>query len=267
MELLKTLALTITFWGFTGISQAEIISAQSYSDHVVIGPDEVDSSILFERNPRQPLAPHSSEQSSVTLLGIDDSNQIPFALFQYGKEIDTNGVYRIFSNEMASSNGKPILEDIGSFSFKQIEGQDTYFGEWSNNSSTRTVYYSGKTGRRKLPNTKATYLVDGINNYDGDNLLSGDLLASFDDATQTLSGLLTYGALNVSLTAKINSNDLNFIGDAQVRNPITNEVVSTGTVEGTFFGRRHTCSLVGIAKFDNSDYDTAFGGTLRPLIE
>ncbi|WP_205300404.1 Slam-dependent surface lipoprotein [Pantoea sp. Ap-967] len=137
-------------------------------------------------------------------------------------------------------------------------------GRWSQNGTdndpTRVVYYSGDTAGRVLPTTNVSYAVQGISNYSGANLLSGNLNATFGNASPTLSGNLANGALKVQLNAGINTSTAAFSGIATAINPSTNATLSAGTTQGSFFGAGASASLAGIAKFANRNYDTAFGG-------
>lgn len=268
---LRAALASAAFLNLANICNADVISAQSYADNIVVGPNSQNFSTSDQTifsSVENTLPDH---QPSVTILAIDKNTRLPFSLFQVGEYPDSNGVWRFLGREMASLANHAALEAlVGDFYFKQIDNKKIYIGIWSTSASlnkpSHTVYYSGKANRRKLPIIKATYAVQGINNYNEGNLLSGDLLASFGDSAPTLTGSLTYGALKVTLTANINTNDYKFIGSARVVNPTTNEVLSTGILEGTFFGTEKNASLAGIAKFDNREYDSAFGGVLSRAV-
>ncbi|WP_262381042.1 MULTISPECIES: Slam-dependent surface lipoprotein [unclassified Pseudomonas] len=175
---------------------------------------------------------------------------------------DANGVSTITTAMMPPSHST-----LGNFDFKQVANQQVYYGEWSqtgaNNDPTRVVYYSGDTTGRVLPTASVTYAVQGINNYSGANVLSGDLTASFGTAAPTLVGSLSNSTLKVQLVANINTADASFAGNAAARDAVTNASLSTGTTQGSFFGAGATASLAGIAKFTDRNYDTAFGGVAK----
>jgi len=244
--------LAVALLGLAGVAQADTSSAQSYTGTVVVGGTGATS----------PNHPSSPGQPAVGVLAFYGGAKVPFSGLKGMVATDTNGVTTITPAMMPASHSA-----LGNFDFKQVANQQVYYGEWSQtgatNDPTRVVYYSGDTTGRVLPTANVTYAVQGINNYSGANVLSGDLTASFGNATPTLTGSLSNSALKVQVTAAIDTATAGFAGTAQARNTATNALLSSGTSQGSFFGAGATASLAGIAKFTDRNYDTAFGGVAK----
>ncbi|WP_230661349.1 Slam-dependent surface lipoprotein [Psychrobacter sp. I-STPA10] len=177
-----------------------------------------------------------------------------------------------------ASDMPPSHSSLGNFDFAQVPNQDVYFGEWtadrSNPAATHTVYYGGKNKADSLPTSgKVEYSVKGINNFNGNNLLTGTLTADF--STNLLNGRLIRENSTQSNVLKLSNNKINtsqatFSGLASFEQvdltlpPNTiRSAASTfnyGKSKGAFFGNNGE-SLAGIATFKNHrELDTAFGG-------
>ncbi|MBD2813243.1 transferrin-binding protein-like solute binding protein [Xenorhabdus sp. Flor] len=163
---------------------------------------------------------------------------------------DSNGIHNISMAGAPGSHG-----GMGVFHFSKVANADVYFGEWSSgqaNDNTHTVYYAGKDITTNIPTDgTATYTVTGLNQYDGNNLLSGTFTADF--GAETLIGSMSNAAMTIDIDASIGS-DAKFDGVA-----MTGDLI--GETTGHFFGD-NASSLAGYAKFaDDHSKDTAFGGT------
>ena len=252
MKSFNCTVLALALLGLTGVAQADSASGQSYTGTIVVGGTGATS----------PNHPSSPGQPAVGVLAFYGGAKVPFSGLKGMVATDTNGVTTITPAMMPASHSA-----LGNFDFKQVAAQQVYYGEWSQNGATndptRVVYYSGDTAGRVLPTTNVTYAVQGINNYSGANVLSGDLTASFGNAAPTLTGSLSNSALKVQVTAAIDTATAGFAGTAQARNTATNALLSSGTSQGSFFGAGSTASLAGIAKFTDRNYDTAFGGVAK----
>ena len=244
--------LAVALLGLAGVAQADSSSAQSYTGTIVVGGTGASS----------PNHPSSPGQPAVGVLAFYGGAKVPFSGLKGMVATDANGVTTITPAMMPASHSS-----LGNFDFKQVANQQVYYGEWSqtgaNNDPTRVVYYSGDTTGRVLPTANVTYAVNGISNYSGTNVLSGDLTASFGTAAPTLVGSLSNNTLKVQLSANINTANASFSGNAAARDAVTNASLSTGTTQGSFFGAGSTASLAGIAKFADRNYDTAFGGVAK----
>ena len=249
MKVLNVSVVAVALLGLAGIAQAASDSGLSYDNAIKVG-----GSLGSTPN-------HAGEAGtpSVGVVAFYGGTKVGFSNLKSMVPADGKGVTTITPAMMPTSHAA-----LGNFDFKQVSTQQVYFGEWSqngtNNDPTRAVYYSGDTTGRVLPTTNVTYAVQGISNYSGANLLSGELTASFGAASPTLTGNLANGALKVQLAANIDKSTAAFSGAAAALNPTTNAQLSSGTTQGSFFGAGATASLAGIAKFANRNYDTAFGG-------
>lgn len=246
--------LALALLGLTGVAQAATSSGQSYDGTIVVDGSSGTGSTNH---------PGSAGQPAIGVKAFYNGTKVAFSSLKGMAVTDANGVATITTAMMPASHST-----LGNFDFKQVAAQQVYYGEWSqtgaNNDPSRVVYYSGDTAGRVLPTASVTYAVQGINNYSGANLMSGDLTASFGTASPTLTGSLSNSALKVSLNANINTADASFSGNAFAQNPTTNALLSSGTTQGSFFGAGTNASLAGIAKFaDNRNYDTAFGGVAK----
>lgn len=165
---------------------------------------------------------------------------------------DANGVKTVAAKNLATG------AHLGKFNFNSIQsgGASVQYGEWTGNQivngSNRSVYYAGDARTKDMPTAgTATYSVKGINNYAGNNLMTGTLKADF--GARTLAGSLANSSVNMNINSYIDTKDAEFKGVATANNHV-------GKVEGNFFGAGAS-SLAGVAKFKtNSNLNTAFGG-------
>ncbi|WP_095109641.1 Slam-dependent surface lipoprotein [Pseudomonas sp. Irchel 3E20] len=252
MKSFNCTVLALALLGLTGVAQADSASGQSYTGTIVVGGTGATS----------PNHPSSPGQPAVGVLAFYGGAKVPFSGLKGMVATDTNGVTTITPAMMPASHSA-----LGNFDFKQVAAQQVYYGEWSQNGATndptRVVYYSGDTAGRVLPTTNVTYAVQGINNYSGANLLSGDLTATFGTAAPKLTGSLANSALKVQLSANIDTATASFNGAAVGQNLATGAAPIVGTTTGSFFGAGANASLAGIAKFADRNYDTAFGGVRK----
>lgn len=252
MKAFNVSVLAVALLGLAGVAQADTASGQSYTGAIVVGGAQGNST----NHPGEAGAP------AVGVSAFYNGTKVAFSGLKGMVAADPHGVTTITTAMMPPSHAT-----LGNFDFKQVSTQQVYFGEWSqngtNNDPTRVVYYSGDTTGRVLPTTNVSYAVQGISNYSGGNLLSGDLTASFGAAAPTLTGNLANGALKVQLAANIDKSTAAFSGAALALNPTNNAQLSKGTTQGSFFGAGAAASLAGIAKFENRNYDTAFGGVKK----
>ncbi|QJI18415.1 MULTISPECIES: Slam-dependent surface lipoprotein [unclassified Pseudomonas] len=245
--------LAMALLGLAGVAQAATSSGQSYDGTIVVDGSSGSGSTNH---------PGSAGQPAIGVKAFYNGTKVAFSGLKGMAATDANGVSTITTAMMPPSHST-----LGNFDFKQVASQQVYYGEWSqtgaNNDPSRVVYYSGDTAGRVLPTASVTYAVQGINNYSGANMLSGDLTASFGTAAPTLVGSLSNSTLKVQLAANINTADASFAGNAAARDAVTNASLSTGTTQGSFFGAGSTASLAGITTFSNRDYDTSFGGVAK----
>ncbi|MFW1800798.1 Slam-dependent surface lipoprotein [Acinetobacter nematophilus] len=198
-------------------------------------------------------------------FGIKDFyNGIVVAFSGFQRYADVNGVVLLSPYLVGAP---PYHERIGYSSYKQVPTQDVWFGEWNAEAKdangyrlgtvdpwTHTVYYNGKDADTSVPSTgTANYSVQGINNYNGSNLLSGTFTANF--ATKQLTGSLSDSSRTFNLGTATISNDATISGSnaSWVGGP------SGGEVFGQFYNSQ--TSLAGMAMFAGyRAYDVAFGG-------
>lgn len=237
--------LTLTF-----DAQAEVASRQSYCCQIVVGGSEAQYANELD----------GAGVPAVSIRGYEGGVKIPFETLNSLKPVDANGVTRLTPSALPSADVTP-----GYFNFKQVSSQQIYFGEWSQtglkNDPERVVYYAGDNSGRVLPAVPVTYAVQGISNYTGSNLMSGELTANFGAAVSGVTGSLANSQLKVEINALING--IWFDGGATAIDPATNERLSSGWSKGSFFGAGETSSVAGIAHFGNRDFDVAFGGVKR----
>ncbi|WP_426809203.1 Slam-dependent surface lipoprotein [Pseudomonas sp. WOUb67] len=252
MKAFNVSVLAVALLGLAGVAQADVSSGQSYAGSIVVGGSQGNST----NHPGEAGAP------AVGVTAFYGGAKVGFSGLKGMVAADANGVTTITPAMMPASHSA-----LGNFDFKQVSTQQVYFGEWSqngtNNDPTRVVYYSGDTAGRVLPTTNVAYAVQGISNYSGANLMSGDMTATFGAAAPKLTGYVGNSALRVTVDATINKTNASFSGTSKAVNPSNNAQLSAGTTQGSFFGAGATASLAGIAKFDNRNYDTAFGGVKK----
>ncbi|EGV36832.1 Slam-dependent surface lipoprotein [Neisseria weaveri] len=174
-------------------------------------------------------------------------------LNHYNVAADANNVKTIHAYNQKRGNY------MGNFAFSTIKsgGSEVYYGEWNGTEyvkgKNRAVYYSGDKRAVNMPMAgNATYNVQGINHYNGNNAMTGQLHADF--GKRTLTGSMQNAAVKMDVYSNINPYKASFKGHAVANGHF-------GKTEGHFFGDGAT-SLAGVAKFKtNRALDTAFGGT------
>ncbi|WP_028633428.1 Slam-dependent surface lipoprotein [Pseudomonas parafulva] len=230
--------------------QADVASKQSYCCQIVVGGSEAQYANELE----------GAGVPAVSIRGHEGGAIIPFENLKSVTPVDANGVTRLSWSGLPPADGT-----AGRFNFKQVSNQHVYFGEWSqsglNNAPERIVYYAGDNSGRVLPTTPVTYAVQGISNYAGSNIMSGELTATFGTAVSGVVGSLANAQLKVEIDAIING--VWFDGGATAIDPNTNAQLSKGWSKGSFFGAGETASLAGVAHFGNRDFDIAFGGVKK----
>lgn len=241
MKLPTLTPLAIIFAGLTSIVQADTISKQTDSHHAI-----------FE------------EKMGALTVTLPDERPLGLSVIERLTTPDKNGVT---SNTKERTSNASLNNE--QFNFSKVSNHQIYFGEWWNptsqadNNPSRTMFYIGDSDSRTLPRQDVIYAVRGINNYDGTNLLSGDLTASFSSAAPRLTGSLSSGFLEVSLQANINAADASFKGSAEALNPSNRQVLSSGDTQGHFFVNDTVTALAGFAQFKEKELNTVFGGSVK----
>ncbi|MDC9588647.1 transferrin-binding protein-like solute binding protein [Xenorhabdus sp. XENO-10] len=240
MRKVNILITVLGVLGFITQAQAKVgygISQQETKPHILLGEKDGDPAIGI---------------SSIPMIGdklFTASELKKFTTF------DKNNIYDVKKEGLKPFGIENQYIDIG-----QVPNAEVYFGEWAQKKPdksdvTHTVFYLGKDVTTNMPkNGTATYSVKGLSQYNGSNLLSGELVADFD--SQKLNGSLSNNSLNIGIDANIND-DAGFSGKATANGSIN------GTTDGKFYGDSAS-SLAGIAKFDSDrNKDTAFGGNKK----
>ncbi|OKP01809.1 Slam-dependent surface lipoprotein [Xenorhabdus eapokensis] len=235
MKKVNILIAMLSVFGFTTQVQAKVeygISQQETDPHLVIG--EVDGEPAL----------------GITLPTVKDK-LLPASQLKGFATLDKNGIYH------AEVDGSLFGIENQYIDIGQVPGTEVYFGEWAQKTPdksdvTHTVFYAGKDVTTNLPTGgTATYIVKGLNQYNGNNLLSGKLVANFD--SKKLNGSLNNDSLKIDIDANINNN-AGFSGKATANGSIN------GITDGKFYGDSAS-ALAGYAKFDGDrSKDTAFGG-------
>ncbi|MBC8953032.1 Slam-dependent surface lipoprotein [Xenorhabdus sp. PB62.4] len=244
MKKINVLVAALGALGFMAQAQAAVGFGQSQIDttpHIQVGETKPGS------------GPHGGKggEPGIGVSSVYGGQITGFAGLTRMAPADNNGIHNISMAGAPGSHG-----GMGVFHFSKVANADVYFGEWSQtgkaSDSTHTVYYAGKDVTTNIPTDgTATYTVTGINQYSGDNALSGTFTADFGE--KTLVGSLANTAMAIDIDANIDA-DAKFEGVA-----MTDDLI--GKTEGHFFGDSAS-SLAGYAKFaDDSTKDTAFGGS------
>lgn len=255
VHLKLTAAALLTSIAFASSAQAQIVGGSSDTNKVQIGASTVETG---------PNGPHHAGKVGIGVPGTGLVVKVDFEGLQNTTPPDLNGVTTIDQiTGTVTDHSK-----FGRFDFAKVDGQDVYFGEWSQTGvatdGDHTVYYGG-TGATPLANVplsgSADYNVKGINNYAGTSTpLTGTFTADF--GLGTVSGHIQNAALKVDIgSADINGSAISGVGTATASNPTTSATLASGgNVSGQFFGSAAQ-ALAGIATFaGNRQLDTAFGG-------
>ncbi|MDC9588650.1 transferrin-binding protein-like solute binding protein [Xenorhabdus sp. XENO-10] len=244
MKTIKVLVAALGTLGFMAQAQAAVGFGQSQKEttpHITVGATKAGSN-SHEGADGEP---------GIGVSSIGEGKLIGFAGLTRMAQADSNGIHNISRAGAPGSHG-----GMGVFHFSKVANADIYFGEWSEtgkaSDSTHTVYYAGKDITTNIPTDgTATYTITGINQYSGDNTLSGTFTADFGE--KTLIGSMANTAMTIDIDANIGS-DAKFEGIAA-----TDDLI--GTTTGHFFGDSAS-SLAGYTTFsDDRSKDTAFGGS------
>ena len=168
---------------------------------------------------------------------------------------DRNGVKTVQVNDAYTR------QNLGRYAFDTIKsgGSEVYYGEWVGKEyakgTNRGVFYSGDKRATSMPvSGVANYAVKGINNYTGNNPLTGILRADFGQ--KVLTGSMKNNAMQLDIHSRIKPSSASFEGYARANGHY-------GKTEGHFFGH-NASALAGVAKFNtNRNLDTAYGGVKR----
>ncbi|MAY09719.1 MAG: hypothetical protein CL549_04380 [Alcanivorax sp.] len=248
---------TVTAFAITALASFPLSQAVAYdggeSDNTYI---EVGVSTV-----NIPGGTHTSGLAGIGVYTSGIGNKVDFEGLANYQPVDGNDIHNINAPIDVS---QPDHRGLGVFSFAQVGDQDVWFGEWSQDGSTsfsnRAVYYYGDTADTTIPTTGTDvhYSVQGISRYTGSNDLDGDFYATFTGSGGTLTGSIA----NSALTVNVGSATFNSAGEISSSNATATHGggVSNGSVEGRFYGA-NAAGLAGIATFNDSQYDTAFGGT------
>ncbi|MCC8366809.1 transferrin-binding protein-like solute binding protein [Xenorhabdus sp. PB61.4] len=244
MKKVKVLVATLGVLGFMAQAHAAVGFGQS----------QVSSPSYVKVGPTQPgKGPHGGNggEPGIGISSVYGGQITGFSGLTRMAPADSNGIHNISMAGAPGTHG-----GMGVFHFSKVANEEVYFGEWSQTGKaddpTHTVYYAGKDITTNIPTDgTATYTVTGINQYSGNNALSGTFTADFGE--KTLVGSMANDAMTININADIYA-DASFEGDARVGN-------LAGSTEGHFFGD-NASSLAGYAKFDGDhSKDTAFGGS------
>ena len=180
-------------------------------------------------------------------IGSDDDSQVDF--YGLADDINDDDVYISDSYHTDSV-----------YNFMQIASEDIWFGEWYESETggvytNRAVYYIGDDTGTTMPTSgSASYTVAGINQYEEGNLMAGELNVDFD--ALTVDGDFENDTLKIDIDATIDASDASFAGTATATQ---DEIDTVGATVGNFFGE-DAAYILGIATFDDTTLDTAFGG-------
>ena len=248
---LQTISLAVLLSvGLVGVAQAAIVGGTSDETKIVVGATGV---------------PGTNHPNAGVGFGIKSLyNGAIVAFSGFNGYADGNGVVRL---NPYLPHLPPSHAGIGYVNYKQVPTQDVWFGEWNAEAkdasgnrlgtidpATHTVYYNGKDADTSVPTTgTAVYSVQGVNNYNGSNLLSGTFTANF--TTKQLTGSLSdssrtfdVGTATINNNATISGSNASWVGGP-----------SGGKVSGQFYNNQS--SLAGTATFvGNRSHDVAFGG-------
>ncbi|ABR75394.1 hypothetical protein CBG46_05800 [Actinobacillus succinogenes] len=136
---------------------------------------------------------------------------------------------------------------------------DSFYGVWINDTKTiKEVRYQG-TPATNLPSGSATYIgtaywVDGITGLPSKG---GRTVLNADFSQKTIDGKIEFNMLNDGRLQDITLHKTQLNGAKF--DGVATTISQTGTYEGGLFGK-DAKEAAGIATFNDSSYNTAFGG-------
>lgn len=210
-----------------------------------------------------PFGPHSYGYAGIGIGGdvFSKAMKVDFMGLASTTIIDDNGFYPI-----SEAIDEEDHDGLGVFNFAKVGSGDVWFGEWSEggapNFNSRSVFYVGDKANTTMPTSgTSTYTVTGINHYTeaAANQLTGSFDVNF--GAGEIEGSIANTSLGISVDASISGSS--FSGTAEAFDVANGDAVldANGVSEGEFYGS-NAAALAGMATFvNNSQYDTAFGGT------
>lgn len=244
MRKLSLITLVVSFSVFSSGVMAEAVSGQSQSydgektDIIVGGTQSVRG----------------------THGGVIGAPGIGYRYMKDGMRISFSGLKNMVSHKpdnvyVLESGGGPH-GGMGKFQFSQVADVEIYYGDWSQTGEEgdkrHTAYFSGENASTAVPtNGKATYTLEGVNQFDGEAKLAGAFEADFGDKTY-----------NGSLQGV--SNSYTMTGSIEDQGKFSGIAVANGSIDGTssgqFFGDNAE-HMAGITSFaGHEELDTAFSG-------
>lgn len=274
MKNLNKVVIGLIACGVVGFTQAQVVgnasTDKSQSKYIIIKAGLKDGKAGIEVHDKSLLDYSPATEAALSKTANNKGQSMALMAERADKWIShITGVAKKDSNDVvvAKLHKMPkltlVMPDhtgLGRMSFKQVGDMDTYYGEWENvdgktaQEKNVSVYYVGSNPTTTLPNGKALYYVEGINQYNDfdKELMSGVFKVNFDAGT--INGDLSKSNLKLSVKSNIDKANATFSGTA-----IAEGV--TGKSEGRFYGEKAE-GLAGFATFEgaNKKYNTAFGG-------
>ncbi|HGN1705029.1 TPA: Slam-dependent surface lipoprotein [Providencia rettgeri] len=244
MKKLSLITLAVSFSLFSTGVMAETVSGQSQSY------DEEKTDIIVGET-QSTRGPHGGALGApgIGYRNMRDGMRISFSGLKNLVTQKPDNVY------VLESSGSPH-GNMGKFQFSQVADAEIYYGDWSQTGlegdKTHTAYFSGENASTEVPvEGKATYTLEGVNQYDGEAKLAGSFEADFGEKTYIGS---LQGASNSYTMAGELEEQGKFSGTA-----VANDSID-GTSKGQFFGD-NADSMAGVTSFaGNEELDIAFAG-------
>ncbi|GAB1439313.1 hypothetical protein MASR2M36_20830 [Providencia sp.] len=246
MKKFSLITLAVSFSVFSTGVMAETVSDQSQS----YNEEKTDIIVGGTQSTR---GPHG---------GVIGGPGIGYRHMRDGMRISFSGLKSMVTQKpdnvyVLESGGSPH-GNMGKFQFSQVADTEVYYGDWSQTGleedKTHTAYFSGENASTAVPtNGKATYTLEGINQFDSEAKLTGAFEADFGEKTYT--GSLQGVTNSYTMMGSIEEQG-QFSGSALANDSIN------GTSRGQFFGD-NADSMAGVTSFaDNEQLDTAFAGKM-----
>lgn len=209
-------------------------------------------------------------QANLPGVGVDSNSytkamKIDFSGLKSSLGVDQNGV-----TSLVSPIAEPDHTGLGVFHFAEVGDSGVWYGEWSKTSDvadgSHAVFYVGEDGDTSVPSSGvAYYSVQGMSDYSNNGILDdqglgGNFQADFGN--KELTGTLENGAgyaVDIGVATIHTNGTFSGASTANAYVGVSN-VAADGDVAGRFFNSQS--ELAGFVTFgENSQYDTAFGGS------
>lgn len=269
--LAATLSSSVVMADPATVTEGAYYGGTSDDDLVTVGKSDINAGTVHVSGRAGFGVNSTGLNTQVDFQGLSGYSSSSNANVDWNKDNTVDGTHTVYQFSSPYTGPVEDHDSLGVFTFAKIGSDDVWIGEWSSKGDvtdgSHTVYYFGKDYDSDLAAAPAaaTYNVIGINNYSsasGGNALSGQLSANF--TAGQLTGSISNGSLNINVGLATINADATITGSTAIASNSSGLLATGGNVNGRFYNTFE--DVAGVVRFgtSNSQYDTAFGGSVAP---